>query len=204
MKNSLIFSLLGHITLFSVFSFTFGNNITRPDYAPVSFWGEIGRIELNKPAIMISNKGGEDFVETPKTINLKVNTQPVGLLKDYYLKPQATVSWALEKENFAEKLITAQYLTRRKEPVVLFHPLLPYDFKLYFKDRQLAHVELMFNIVSEGRRSATVIRRKISSGNLEVDLLSMRYIGRYLFTQQSNFLPNSWRTVKIDLSANND
>jgi len=45
-----------------------------------------------------------------------------------------------------------------------------------------------------------VIKRKISSGNLEVDLLTMRYIGHYLFIQQKRFTPNNWQTVKIDLS----
>ena len=84
------------------------------------------------------------------------------------------------------------------------HPLLPHDFALYFKDRQIAHVELEFNFVSSRQPAVAVIKRKISSGNLEVDLLSMRYIGHYLFIQQTKFAPNSWRTVKIDLSAKDD
>jgi hypothetical protein len=94
---------------------------------------------------------------------------------------------------------------RKKEPEIIFHPLLPYSFTLYFKDRQIAHVELLFNIVSnKGLRNAAVIKRKISSGNLEVDLLIMRYIEHYLFIQQARFTPNTWQSVKIDLSAKSD
>ena len=41
------------------------------------------------------------------------------------------------------------------------------------------------------------------SGNLEADLLSMRYINHYLSVQQQMFPVNKWQVVKIELSAQN-
>jgi hypothetical protein len=90
---------------------------------------------------------------------------------------------------------------RKKEAVIMFYPQLPYNFLIYFQDRQLVHIELMYNIISRDSANSIIIKRKISSGNLEVDLLSMRYIGHYLFIQQDAFAPNIWQTVKIDLST---
>jgi hypothetical protein len=89
---------------------------------------------------------------------------------------------------------------QQKESVLVFHPLLPYQLQLYFKDRQTVHIELMFNIISGRENKAIVVKRKISSGNLEADLLSLRYISHYLFIQRARFQPNNWQTVKIDLS----
>ncbi|MGE5197021.1 MAG: hypothetical protein ACM3IL_00745, partial [Deltaproteobacteria bacterium] len=75
---------------------------------------------------------------------------------------------------------------------------------LYFKDRQAAHIELMFNVLPDGKSNSMDIKRKISSGNLEVDLLTMRYLSHYLFIQQAGFPANKWQTVKIELSPKND
>lgn len=90
---------------------------------------------------------------------------------------------------------------KSKKPSIIFHPLLPFSFNIYFQDRQVAHVELMFKIISCGIRNSLLVKRKISSGNLDVDLLSMRYIGHYLFIKQNDFIPSEWQTVKIDLAA---
>jgi hypothetical protein len=86
----------------------------------------------------------------------------------------------------------------------MFYPRLPYHFALYFKDRQTVHIELMFQVISGAQRNSILVKRRVSSGNLEADLLSMRYISRYLFIQQRGFAPNKWQTVKIDLSTAND
>ena len=88
----------------------------------------------------------------------------------------------------------------RRTQEILFHPLLPYSFPLYFKDRQVAHVELLFKILQDKLRSYILVKRKISSGNLEVDLLSVRYISHYLFLRQAAFAPGAWQVVKVDLS----
>jgi len=88
---------------------------------------------------------------------------------------------------------------KRKDSVIIFHPQLPYDFLLYFKDRQEVHIELLFKISRDLEDRSIVIKRKISSGNLEADLLAMRYIDHYLFLQQARLPLDSWRAVKIDL-----
>ncbi len=87
---------------------------------------------------------------------------------------------------------------------MMLYPRLPYDFSLYFRDRQAAHIELAFNIKTAGNREEVAIKRKISSGNLEADLLSMRYISHYLFIQKTRFAPGVWQSVKIDLAARDD
>jgi hypothetical protein len=86
----------------------------------------------------------------------------------------------------------------------MLYPKLPHHFLIYFKDRQRVHIELMFNIMTKAMINTILIKRKVSSGNLEADLLSMRYMSHYLFIQQSKFIPDKWQTVKIDLWAKDD
>ncbi len=88
----------------------------------------------------------------------------------------------------------------RKDATVMIHPLLPYQLHLYFKDRQSVHIELAFKIVKSRSRTHVIIRRKVSSGNLDADLLCCRYLGHYLYIQEARFVPNTWQMVKIDLS----
>lgn len=87
---------------------------------------------------------------------------------------------------------------RRSGASIMFYPQMPYHFLLYFKDRQIAHVEIAFYISPKGR--VIGIKRKISSGNPEVDLLIMRNLAHFLNLCKSNFALGSWKTVKIDLS----
>jgi hypothetical protein len=86
----------------------------------------------------------------------------------------------------------------------MFYPRLPEHFLLFFKDRQVVHIELMYNVAPRYKTNVITLKRKISSGNLEADLLSMRYIEHYLFIGQTKFVKNKWQTVKIDLSAKHD
>jgi len=116
-------------------------------------------------------------------------------------KPPVALSLNKDKIIFAQNLIPRYVASERKEPAIMFYPRLPYHFALYFKDRQTAHIELSFQVTSAGKRNSIMIKRKISSGNLEADLLSMRYISHYLFIQQAKGVANKWQTVKIDLSA---
>lgn len=94
----------------------------------------------------------------------------------------------------------ARSLPGRRESVFIFHPELPYRLDLYFKDRQEVHIELLVNVRPEGQGRPAAVRRRISSGNPEADLLSMRYISHYLFIQEQHFQPDTWHPVKIDLS----
>ena len=206
LKQTLFMSLLGHITFFSIFSLSFGRVIPKADYISVSFWGQfLLHSQINHPLPAGSGEyKNELFFRRTDTSALDKIARTYSWPGDYYLKPQSTLAFNGTKEIFLEKTTPASFPLKRREPMIIFHPLLPYGFTLYFKDRQIAHVELMFNIVSSGTRNSIALKRKISSGNLEVDLLSMRYISHYLFIQQARFAPNNWQTVKIDLSAKND
>ena len=88
--------------------------------------------------------------------------------------------------------------TNRQESSIMFYPSMPYHFLLYFKDRQTAHMEITFYISAEGKILG--LKRKISSGNPEVDLLIMRNLTHFLNLFKTNLALDSWQTVKIDLS----
>ena len=195
-RKTIFISLIGHITVFSIFSFSFGNSVPQLNYPYVSFRGAfLGNSELahSQKNIFISRRNTAYYLPARLEYSL--------LLSDWQRKPQLSFAFNPEKQVFMEKSQPLPVSSKRKEDALLFHPLLPYSFTLYFKDRQVAHVELMFNIISKGVRNSIAIKRKISSGNLEVDLLVKRYIGHYLFIQQNRFPADTWQTVKIDLSA---
>lgn len=204
-KKTVFISLLGHITVFSIFGISFGNRIPRVEYTSVSFWGQFLRdSQVSRPIPNNINQIKEFFTNRLDTSALDRTTRESAFLSMYYLKPPFTLAFNSEKEAFIEKPEDRFSSPKRAKPPIIFHPLLPYGFTLYFKDRQVAHVELMFKIASDGGRNSILVKRKISSGNLEVDLMAMRYIGHYLFIQQSNMLANNWQIVKIDLSAKDD
>lgn len=81
---------------------------------------------------------------------------------------------------------------------VMFYPPLPYHFLLYFKDRQVIHMEVAFYVCSEGK--IIDLKRGASTGNPEVDLLIMRNLFHFLNLYKTEFMPESWQRVKIDLS----
>lgn len=204
-KKSVLLSVLGHLTVFSIFSLSFGMRIPQAQYPNVSFWGQLlqghqfsSNITVVSPAhtqIFLNRK--PDTRGLDKVSKVAILTQPA------YFKPQ--LSPAVDtKETFIAKLAPLKPSYIKREPAIIFHPVLPYDFNLYFKARQVAHVELMFKITPLKAGSSIMVKRNISSGNLEVDLLSLRYISRYLFMQQKSITATGWRTVKIDLSAKND
>lgn len=213
--KTIFISLLSHLAAFSIFSLSFGNIINRVEYPSVAFWGQLlpgfqvkspiekyadlKKYSFNSTDLINIGQSNKDLIkknDISKLYETNLLAQPT------YFKPHLYVSLNTKKALFNGQLNLAVMPPKRKESVITFHPLLPYGFPLYFKDRQIAHVELMFNIESRNRRNSINIKRKISSGNLEVDLLSMRYIGHYLFIQQLGFAPDSWHTVKIDLSEN--
>ncbi|OGX14906.1 MAG: hypothetical protein A2166_03415 [Omnitrophica WOR_2 bacterium RBG_13_41_10] len=205
-RNSLFISLASHITVFSIFSLSFGNRIFKADYTSVAFFGSIlGKQDLNlkpyaTPNILRSTLNKEIFA----ALFIKEKKESV-ILAPQYVKPFVTLPFNKEKLVFAPAHDPIKFqLPLRKEPTVIFHPYLPYDFLFYFKDRQKVHIELMFNIVPRGKMNTVLVKRKISSGNLEADLLSIRYISHYLFIQQTKLISDNWQVVKIDLSAQND
>lgn len=202
-KKAVFISLLGHLTLFSVFSFSFGNRIPFRNSGNVYFWGAIlshadftadfkrAKIEIKR--ILLDSRHTDMAPAKPKK-------EPL-LLKDLYFKPAITPLLNPNKI-FIPKILFFSFIPKRSDQAITFHPSLPEHFLLFFKDRQAVHIELMFNVVSrKDKANSIVVRREISSGNPEADLLSMRYIGHYLFIEQGRFSTDKWQAVKIDLSA---
>ena len=205
LPKTILISLLGHITVFSIFSFSFGNRIPSINQARISFFGQILRnADLNNRPFTQNLYLGIKFGKKPDTLPLDKEAKEYTLFLPAYFKPQVTQAFSQDKIVFTPKATPPSFMQKKKEPVLMFHPSLPEHFLLYFKDRQTVHIELMFNIISTGKTNSIAIKRKISSGNLEADLLSMRYISHYLFIQQARFIPDNWQTVKIDLSTKND
>jgi hypothetical protein len=194
LKKIISASFAGHIALlllFAAFRFSLGNVSPHAAFAPVISCGPM------LPQTMAVPEPLRPFVRAPVTIPNPESTAPVSY--DYYVKPAAVLPRVSDRESVASRPIFSE-VPARKDPVLLMHPLLPYQFELYFKDRQTVHIELEFEISRAEDRNLVSLRRKISSGNLEADLLSMRYIEHYLFIQQARFMPATWQTVKIEFS----
>ncbi len=216
LKNALSFSLFVHLSVFSLLAFSF----VRPPLPRALSVRFLGRIlpdfELKESAgtgSYTARQGpASDFL---RSISLKLMDRSVAgrkyrehtrIMAAYVLKPLYFVDTGSVKQDhaFSESL---EYFVRQKArpPVFVFHPILPSSFRLYFKDRQTAHVELAFNMLTVSESMMLpVVKRKVSSGNLEADLLCKRYILNYLFAHREAFKASEWQTVKIELSEGND
>jgi hypothetical protein len=202
-KNTVIISSLGHLLVFGMFSFSFYSNKPANQDLPLVFWGQIlpkAALDSVKPASITG------LAINPKLDNVlpKILIPEPSLTINYSLKPEVVLPISVEKPAFTPPRVIIDPPPQKKDSSIMFHPLLPYQLQLYFKDRQAVHIELMFNIVTLRDKNSILIKRKISSGNPEVDLLSSRYINHYLFIQQARFSRGNWQTVKIDLSTKND
>jgi len=195
-KNTVLFSLLGHLTVFSLFSFSFGNKIPKADYAPVVFWGAVLR-----SADLMPRRDAVLKIKNPEFSSPAKVTKESPVISNIYLKPAINLAVSTQKLSFAPGPVAPLASGVRPEAVIMLYPQLPQNFLLYFQDRQVVHIELVFDIISGGKANSVTIKRKISSGNLDADLLTMRYISHYLFIQQAAFPQDSWQTVKIDLST---
>lgn len=205
MKNTalgktILFSLLGHVAAFSIFSFSFGQRMPSPDYNSASFLGQVlspSDLSTQAPAVNIR----QEIMPRLDPALIRTPEREIPGAGSYYLRPTLNLPFNPDKTAFTPAPSGLHPAKIMQKPVIMLYPELPYNFLLYFKDRQEVHIELEFNILSSGFRKSIAIKRKISSGNLEADLLSMRYIGHYLFIEHSNFPQDSWQTVKIDLST---
>lgn len=203
-KKSVIISCLWHLTVFSIFSVSSGSRFFRLNYAGVYFWGQVlNAYDFMHRPTPPSGTIKELFFKKPGTAFLDKNRKVIAV-SSYYLKPQVNLALIEEKKPYAQNINFTLKGLAKKESVVMFYPPLPYHLLLYFKDRQQVHIELMFNVVSGLKVNYIEIKRKISSGNLEVDLLTARYLSHYLFIRQMGFPVNSWQTVKIELSPKDD
>jgi hypothetical protein len=204
LKNTLIMSFLGHLLVFSLFSFSFDRNRLQRAESLMVFWGQI----LPKAALNFNNPvlaGARQISKRLDSVLPKSSNPVFNPPADYSIKPQVELPISPSKEPAIKDTPAAsQFLPEKKESSIMFHPLLPYQLQIYFKGRQTVHIELMFKISSLGGKNTVLIERKVSSGNLEADLLSSRYIKHYLFIQRARFPLDTWQTVKIDLSTQND
>jgi hypothetical protein len=203
-RKTLLLSFCCHLGFFSLFNFTFGSKLPKAEFAGVSFLGAL----LSSPDFEgshIANRAEPQVLKwSLKTLPLRKVTRQTEAVSSVYIKPQSILAHSSGKSVYPVKPSMMPPSLKQFPSVVMLYPRLPQHFLLYFKDRQSVHIELMFNLVSRGRAKAIITNRKISSGNLEVDLLSKRYLGHYLFVQQAAFPLGDWQTVKIDLSAKED
>lgn len=210
-KKSIVFSFLGHLTVFSIFVVSFGNKLPSWGQTDINFWGDIlhkrdfanqdaGAILLARrmPAgpFLEQQLGGTTDPQAAANISLT--------LASCSLKPISTSGFQDKKLSVINKPALLPPALKKKQEVVMFHPVLPYHFSLYFKDRQVVNIELMYKVTKHGASSSVAIQRRISSGNLEVDLLAMRHISHYLFIQQDRLTPDLWQKVKIEFSPHQE
>jgi hypothetical protein len=195
-RNTLAISLAGHLAFLSMFSLSFGRKVPAADYTGVAFWGAV----LARPELATMKPRAESGLLRPQTQLYSAPAAITVAVPDVYCKPPVSLGAASVKEIYAPAPEPMAVPPRRKEAVVMFYPHLPYNFLLYFADRQAVHIELMYSISPGADSPVLSLKRKISSGNLEADLLAMRYLSHYLSIQQENFPKNTWQAVKIDLS----
>jgi hypothetical protein len=196
LKNTLLFSLAGHILIFSLFALSFGKASLKLNYGSLIFWGDI----LPHTDLVFQSIGKRTHIGGAVEERMPPGERRAAVI-EYNIKPfMRFSSLSAAKPVILQDPPPAFAMPVRKDAQLIFHPLLPYQLQLYFRDRQAVHIELMFNIISGKGNKAIAVKRKISSGNLEADLLCLRYISHYLFIQQARFSLNHWQTVKIDLS----
>jgi len=200
LKSAIFISLICHIVMFNNIELTFSNRIAEKGrvfaFSKIFFLGSI--LDTSTPLGIDgehSRKIGYslDRIITKSNAGLYMGIKPA--LELYTTKSNAGLYLGNKITYFQPSPIP---LIRQANSGIMFYPPMPYHFLLYFKDRQTAHMEVAFYISPEGKVAR--IKRKISSGNPEVDLLIMRNLTHFLNLCESNFALGSWQTVKIDLS----
>lgn len=170
--------------------------------SPVYFWGQLlGKSDLKwelpatgASSIQIKNQEESHLL-------FREPFAGTGYAHNYYFKPPANPPSFDEKTNFNPAAAPEPYILKKQESMIMLHPLLPEYFMLLFKDRQLVNIVLEFRITESNGRNYTILKRKVSSGNLDADLLTMRYISHYLSIQGEKFPKDTWQTITIELST---
>ncbi|MFC1804222.1 hypothetical protein ACFLZ3_00085 [Candidatus Omnitrophota bacterium] len=204
-KRTILISLAGHLAMFGLLGFSFGAKVPFAGNTDMRFIGQILTSQdlIARKSFSPSYIGG-DYLKGRISQQIGRINKEKHPVSDKRLKPAAGFSLVSEKQVFIPWSEALNIKRTRQDSRVVLHPELPYHFLLYFRDRESVHIQLEFKAISPERTDHPVIRRKISSGSLEADLLAMRYIGHYLSTQGRKIPVDEWQVVKIDLSANND
>ncbi|MDD5255032.1 MAG: hypothetical protein PHR11_03150 [Candidatus Omnitrophica bacterium] len=205
MKKTLFFSFAGHLACFGFLGLSFGHSLPRISLSDAFYWGTFRRPGLSVTGYPHTrdNPLGTVFLEARGKGMLRYAGARDFAVPEGRAKPQSLPGPGSAKAQISPQA-SVPLPAARKEQSVMFYPRLPYQVSLYFKDRQVVHIELMFNVVPESKAGDIFVKRKVSSGNLEADLLSMRYISRYLSVQRMGFAPGSWQSVAIELSTAKD
>ena len=206
LRITLVFSISLHMACFGIFEPTFGRALQRLNFTNVSFLGSILKaadfipLSTNYPQ---STDSSRQMRLLQRSALVKIQAEDFLTLKADPVKPAVVLALSTQKPTFIPPAGDLNMLSQRRgEPSITFYPPLPYSFLLYFQDRQKAHIEFMFYVSSKGKFSS--LKRKISSGNLEADLISLRYIAHCLNLLEGRSPPDSWQTVKIDLTRKDD
>jgi len=208
LSRSFLVCFFGHLVILAIFSFSWDKPCSFLGYGQVYFLGNFFH-----PSGVVSERG---FFQYPSLLReparassfLARRSLPLPLKPEFfspviYNKPILPSTFAGEKMS-PEVHPLQLALPQSKPSSIIFYPQLPQQLLLFFKDRNQVHIELAFKILPQNKPNIILVKRKISSGNLEADLLSMRYISRYLFIQRFRFPLDSWQLVKIDLSPKSD
>ncbi|RJP28214.1 MAG: hypothetical protein C4533_06995 [Candidatus Omnitrophota bacterium] len=198
LRKAIFLSALGHFSAFVLFSFSFGSNLSPLNAPQILFWGSF----LKQADLKINHS----YVETPAAIEkiqiylprssaFKISSAEMSV----FTKPQLRCFYNDKKMSFAQRAVYNN-TDDKKSRVIIFKPGLPEDLMIYFKDRQQAYLELAYTSGNPDNPGLLLIKRKISSGNLEVDLLCMRYLSHYLSLRRDLFTSNKWNKASIELA----
>ena len=193
-------SLCSHLLGFTFIQPYLGVGFKKTDNLKIFFLGALFKqkeIYSDKENFDIFIKENNPFKRMP--VNIKIaSLKPSGYLGSFYYPITNRSLFDLSIENQKALFYPKQNIRlSKRETSLMFYPYLPYSFILYFKDRQKANLEFLFYFSDDNRLSS--LKRKTSCGNLEIDLLVMRYINRSLYLIRDSFPSHIWQSVKIEL-----
>ncbi len=199
LKEAVFISLLGHAAVFGVFTLSFGPRQLPLDFTGVSFRGSVLCQRDLTPRDYTCCSFSRSLAAAPIT-GFKSRPIPAVAGLEHSLKPEAFFDSGSKIFWQPDLPLLSPPGEKDAKSVVMLYPALGFNPSLYFKDRRQVHLELAYRSVRTCPDAYSVmLRRKISSGNLEADLLSMRSLSRYLLIRQLQ-PDDSWHTVKIELS----
>ena len=193
---AIFISLICHIFCFNNIELSFHKKFTGGDSesSKIFFLGPILKAGYSHPSGKTGYSRNRIYTEILPDA-LKAKSQSIYELDSDFAKPPLGNLNDTKISYFVSFTIPK---TTKANSGIMFYPPMPYHFLLYFNNRQTAHMEVAFYISPEGK--VVGIKRKISSGNPEVDLLIMRNLSHFLNLCKSNFALDSWQIVNIDLS----
>lgn len=202
LKSAVFISLLLHIVCFSGVELTFGKRYGLEknfEFTRIFFLGPIlQEAEYYPESIQHADSSAGRLIARNLVNNLKPGSPEThGFVSSSIFFEKPPVLTLIDNKLVFFKP-TPSMKAKKEDTSIMFYPPMPYHFLLYFKDRQVVHMEAAFYISPEGKIAG--LKRRVSTGNPEVDLLIMRNLAHFLNLYKSNFTLNSRHTVKIDLS----